>query len=235
MHAVCALLAQSTPVEATFDEQHNHLPPGALLQPLPPHCPHSDGQHSVPASDTTPHAQKLGASLFLAASHVGGAEKLGGAGGSLGGHAGGRLGCGGDGGRDGSEAEGTAGGNCGGATGGGRAGGDGGDGGLRHAVCALLAHTRPVARIADKQHTSEPPGALPQPLPPHCPHADGQHSVPASDSMPHAQNLGALLFSAAVHVGGGDSGGNTGGSFGCCDGGGADSGIGDSGGREGGT
>lgn len=67
--------------------------------------------------------------------------------------------------------DGGGGGEAGGSGGSGGAGGDrggcGGDDGLMHTVCLLVSHGAPVKIIAEVQHTSEPPGAFPQPLPPH--------------------------------------------------------------------
>ena len=74
------------------------------------------------------------------------------------------------------------GGSDGGAGGAGSVAGGGGEGGgasgMTHAVSTSEAQGRPVLSTWPEQHCVLPPGAEPQPPPPHWPHASGQQALP---------------------------------------------------------
>ena len=85
----------------------------------------------------------------------------------------------------------------------GGAGGGGGDGGgTVHTVSEKLAHGRAPSAAPDaraptatfpEQHLKRPPGALPQPFPPHWPHSEPQQTEPPEPKKPWShQVLGVL-------------------------------------------
>ena len=64
--------------------------------------------------------------------------------------------------------------------------GGGDESGTTHTVSASVSHIAALAATRPEQHWSGPPGALPQPPPPHWPQEAGQHASPLGPRMPSA-------------------------------------------------
>ena len=107
-------------------------------------------------------------------------------------------------------------------------GGGGGESGTTHIVSLSVSHIGALISTRPEQHWSRPPGAEPQPPPPHWPQARAQQAWPLRMPSAHQPWNGAGGVGGCASTGGDDQEGG-GGEGGGSDGGSVDGGEGSSG------